>query len=150
MKAIKYIPQEINLDVTEVTIPSIEEIKKIKMNFDIDCDCTWWLRPSGNNSHNVPYITDLRDVFETDLYVHFEYGVRPLLRITNLESSNLKLGDKIEIFGEKFTIVLEGRALADSVVGYSAFRKDWRAEDANDYEKSDLKSWLENWRADND
>ena len=48
-----------------------------------------------------------------------------------------------------WTMIGDSLALCDDVVGSCAFRKNWKAQDANIYEKSDIKKWLENWAEEN-
>ncbi len=45
-----------------------------------------------------------------------------------------------------FTVVCDGKyALCDTSVGMSAFRMDLNAPNANDYEVSNVKEFVDNW-----
>ena len=83
-------------------------------------------------------------------YVHSDgICVRPALRILNLASYNLHAKDTIRLAGKRWTVISDDLILCDEIVGNCAFRDDYEAPDANDYEKSDVKKWLENWAAEN-
>ena len=104
----------------------------------------WWLRsPYFRSSNNAGEVVDdgwvdILDVDRTD-------GARPALKIRNLVSSNLKIKDQIQLAGYTWTVIAEDIILCDEIVGHTAFKKDWKAQDANVYEKSDIKAWLKNW-----
>ena len=52
---------------------------------------------------------------------------------------------KFDFAGHVWTVVPGKLALCDDFIGYGCFRKDWRAIDANEYEASDVKKYIENW-----
>ena len=54
-----------------------------------------------------------------------------------------------ELAGHTWTVIADDLVLCDDIVGYACFRKDHNAKDANDYEASDVKKWLENWAVEN-
>ena len=70
--------------------------------------------------------------------------MRPAL-IVNLESSNLADGDKIKYRGYTWTVILGKYALCDSIINKQPYREDRRVDNANDYEKSDIKKYIEDW-----
>lgn len=47
--------------------------------------------------------------------------------------------------GYTWTVISDKYILCDRIVEKTPFRQDWEAPDANVYEKSDIKRWLENW-----
>lgn len=76
-------------------------------------------------------------------------GVRPALQILNPESSNLNPGDQLEVVGHGWTVLNGGLALCNEIIGRTQFRKDWEAPDANVYERSDVKRYVEEWAKEN-
>lgn len=150
MKAKKHIitTQDIDLVITDVTLLSIEEYEANKDSIPPIFEC-WWLRSPGSDSSNVANVYD--DGYVNDDNVDYDNNVRPVVALRLPESgiSNLNVGDKIEMAGHTWTILRDGLALCDDVVGRAAFRKDWKAKDANVYEVSDIKKWLERWAFEN-
>ena len=134
---------DISLDITGITLLSIEEAKALPKKIR-DIGKFWWLRSPGNGINSAVYVECDGDVYPCGYNVEKEYGVRPAL-IINLESSNLKIGDKFKLAGQTWTVISERYALCDGIIGKHTFRNEWRASDANDYEKSDVKKFLENW-----
>jgi len=145
MKAYKQIitTEPIDIQISEVTLLSEEEYEYAK---DIipSINEWWWLRSPGYTqltAASVHYGGSL-----SSSHVSSDRGcVRPALRFCNLEASNLRIEDKFELAGYKWTIISPELAICDDVVGQSWFQKDWRVEDANIYENSDIKRWLSNW-----
>ncbi len=105
----------------------------------------WWLRSSDDNQGRGAF------VFEDGSILYYgrcfnlaPHCVRPAL-IINIESSNYKLGDTF-IFGDKtFKIISDELAFCLEDIGYCCFRADWKAPDANDYEASDVKKFVDIW-----
>lgn len=153
MKAKKQIitTQDIDIDITDVTLLSIEEYED---NEDIiplvDVDNLYWLRSPGSDRYAAACVCDdgSADYYGSIVCIGFN-AVRPVMRLSESEISGLSAGDKIEMAGYTWTILHGGLALCDAIVGRTAFRKDWQAEDANVYESSDIKKWLENWATEN-
>ena len=140
--------EEADLDIAEVTLLSKKEYRAAK---DVipKRDDWWWLR--SPYSHDVSFAVFVRDTGRLDdcIVDDESVGVSPALRIRNLRSSNLSRGDKFELAGHTWTVISDDMALCDEFVGFTCFRKDRDAEDANVYEASDVKKWLENWAAEN-
>ena len=67
------------------------------------------------------------------------------MKIKNLESSNLKIGDSIFFGDREFEIVSNDFAFCKTDIGKHNFREDYKSEGANDYEKSDIKKFIEEW-----
>lgn len=145
MKVKRYIEQEIELDIEGVTLLSVEEAKKLPEDI-LSCGYWWWLRSPGYNDGSAAVVLHYGTVREHGFRVNRVDGaVRPAFIISSIESANLKFGDKIKIMGIEATVISDKLALADEPVGHTYFRKDFKAPDANDYEKSDIKTWLEDW-----
>ena len=139
---------EVDLDIAEVTLLSAEEYEAAKDVIPMR-DEFWWLwSPCSEGSNRAGFVDD-RGRLDFDGVDNDYVGVSPALKIRNLRSSNLSRGDKFELAGHAWTVVSDDMALCDEIVGYTCFRKDYEAEDANDYEASDIKKWLEAWAAEN-
>ena len=135
--------EERKIEIDEITLLSVEEYETYQ-NAIPKITLWWWLRSPG--TYDVGTATDVgTDGCMYNISVTSDDGVRPALRIKNPESSNLKIRDKFRLAGYMWTIIGDGLALCDDVFGNCAFRKNWKAQDANIYEKSDIKKWLENW-----
>lgn len=138
-----------DIDIVDVTLLSIDEYRNCRAAIPSIYKYWWWLRSPGYYSDNAAYVNTDGGVNDFGYYVNYdEVAVRPALKIKNLDSFNL--GDKFDLAGCTWTVISEDLALCDSVIGEVAFREDWRAKDANDYAKSDIKKWLGNWAAKND
>ncbi len=101
----------------------------------------WWLGDTcqGKDGYAVAvYLNDVIGFYEVEQL----FGVVPVLV---LQDKNLAAGSKITYGNKFFTVLRDGIALCDERIAHCAFRKDWEAEDANDYRKSDIKRWLEQW-----
>jgi len=139
--------QDMDVDISEVTLLSRDEYENYMDNIS-KIDQWWWLRSPGSLHDYASYV----DPDGSVLYDGVDYVggcVRPALKISNPKSANLQIGDRFFVAGYSWTVIGEGVALCDQCVGQTAFRAGWRANDANDYEASDVKKWLERWCAEN-
>ena len=144
MKAQKLIitEKEIDIDIEDITLLSIEEYEACK---DIipPIYCSWWLRSQSRDNYSASYVSSDGSVDYFGCYVDKDdNAVRPVLIY---KSSNLQNGDKIKFADYRWTVISENMMLCDEVIGHTCFRNDWLADDSNDYEKSDIKVWLEDW-----
>ena len=139
----KITTQQVKIEINDVTLLSEEEYLACKDNISIINNC-WWLRSPDYLQCYATYVNnDGSPCFNT---VDYDSAcIRPALRISNLESSNLKIGDKVFIADYVWTVIANDLILCDNIVMYSCFREDWHAEDANNYEASDVKKKLEKW-----
>jgi len=138
----------VDIQIAEVTLLSKEEFEIAENNISA-IRGWWWLRSPGFTLHNAALVYDYDDGLLYDHDVDDDRGcVRPALRIVQTPYG-LKLHDVIELAGYSWTIVcvLENYcyALCNCAVGETYFREDWKAENANNYETSDVRKWLENW-----
>lgn len=144
MKAIKEIisTQEVDIDIEDVTILSAEEYEIAKDVIPLIHRCWWLCSPSDYPLHAA--CVD----YDGSLSYYVKYGsccVRPALRIKNLKSSNLLLGERFFLAGETWTVVLDDMAICNNVAGVTYFRGNWKANGANDYSSSNLKKWVDEW-----
>ena len=145
MKVQKHIvtTEEHDVDITDITLLSIEEYEECK-EYIPHVSHWWWLRSPGYDSRRAACVYADGGVHGSGYIVDYDrIAVHPALRISNLESFNL--GDKFSLAELEWTVISKDLALCDSMVGATAFREDRQAADANDYDKSDVKKWLEEW-----
>lgn len=135
--------ETINIDIKEVTLLTVDEAKALTKDQRKN-DFWWWLRSPGSNSNRVAIVNRDGEVDAGGDGVSDHIGVRPALRIS-IPFFNLQIGDIIEVFGERWTVINGNLALCNNLVGNTCFRNEWEAEDANDYKNSDIKKWLEDW-----
>ena len=133
---------ELELDISGATLLTRDEASELPERLK-RYDKLWWLKSPGNYSCFVVCV-------RSGVYVNCnsEWGlitVRPALIISNFESSNLKIGDTFKFGDKEFEIISSDKAFCLSDIGQCAFRKDYKAPDANDYEKSDIKKYVDNW-----
>ena len=129
------------LEITGATLLSVEEAKTLLTVEDRACGWWWWLRSPG-------YFEDSVVDVDEDGLVHalggtvrgYSVGVRPVLRIANLECSNLEIGDKFCFGNEYFKVISANLALCNSIVGYTRFDAK-----SNDYEDSEIKKYVDHW-----
>lgn len=143
MKAYKKIVkwEDVDIEIKDITLLSTEAYEACK---DIVPNIAqWWLRSPGNNCITAASVDCDGNIYYIGRSVYGgDRAVRPALIF---KSSNFQIGDKIKVVGYDWTVISDNMMLCDDVIGHTYFRKDWRAEDANVYEKSDIKKWLEKW-----
>lgn len=145
MKIQKILTQTEELEIIGAKLLSIEEAKELPIQLRKYEDW-WWLITPSCFYHYVAIIEEDGSIDEEGIYV--EAGsvvVRPALQIQNIRVSNLQIGDAF-IFGDKkFEVISENLAFCVEDIGNCCFREDGRAKDANKYEKSDVKKFVDDW-----
>lgn len=138
--------ESVKLDIIEATLPSIEEVKVFPKELR-QYHNWWWLRsPSNNYFHSaacVNYDGSINCV--GTIVCDNDIAVRPILRLANLNDTTLKIGDKFVFKDKTFQIVSDDIAFCLEDIGTSRFNKDYMKKLANDYEKSDIKKYIERW-----
>lgn len=140
----------INEKITDkIFLLSIEEYKRYKSAIPA-IGFWWWLRSPGDYSDCAAYVNYNGSIYSLGYYVnYFHVAVRPALRIGNLESSNLKVGERVEECGRTWIVidVDEGLAIAEKPIALRRFDPE-----KNDYESSEVRQflllWLQRHRAD--
>lgn len=142
--------EPVDITIDKITLLSAEEYEQCKEHIPVLGEW-WWLRSPGCYGDYAAYVGDNGGIYDIGSDVSDSYGsVRPVVVLRlNPESVNLQIGDKLHFAGYSWTMIAPDMALCDEAVGRTCFRKDWRAPNANDYEKSDVKVWLEKWAQDN-
>lgn len=136
---------EHDIDITGATLFTIEEAKKLPEK-SRKYNKWWWLKSCGSRSFRSSCVYDDGFINEFGEYVNYNcVACRPVLTISNLESSGLKMGDVFEFGGKEFEIISNDKAFCLGDIGISVFNHDWKADDANVYEKSDIKKYIDDW-----
>ena len=154
MKVEKITTVETDIEITEVTLLSIEEYWACRDRIsDINSvpyvENCWWLRsPSLDRGHAAAILRGSL-IISGNNEVGGEAYIRPALKIRLPEPSDLQIMDKFNLAEFKWTIISEDIALCDDYIGYTLFRRDYMAKDSNIYEVSDIKKWLDNWVKEN-
>ena len=123
-------------DIRLLTVPQYINNK----NIIPAVDRWWWLSSPYEINRFVECVSDDGEVFRTDVH-YTDGGVRPLL-VGDFEP--LFRGDKFELANYTWTVLSRYSALCDHSVGRTYFI-GWDKEDANSYNKSNVKFWVENW-----
>lgn len=135
-------------DIAEVTLLSKEEFEQYEdvIQKSAYWSYWWWLRsPDAHSACSAAMVNNFGYVdYE---FVHNTAGrIRPVLRIPNLRYSNFKIGDRFGFIDNNiWTVISDELALCDNTIGRTCFRANWEAPDANDYNVSNIKYWLEEW-----
>ena len=144
--------ENVNLDITGITLLSIEEYEATRDMIPMVKD-DWWLRSLSDDASFAMSVCGGGEVYQRlgtgvlfglqlQYSVDSTLGVRPAL---NLELGDLRIGDVFELAGYVWTVINENVALCDDIIAKTCFREDWDAVDANNYEASDVKKWLHDW-----
>ena len=138
--------QEIDIDVIGITLLSAEEAEDVDKNTRC-IDNYWWLRSPGIFSDHAAVVDDGGDILGDGSIVFVSIGVRPALIISNLGSYNLRIGDRFVLAGEQWIVISEYKALCSRIIAKTPFSADRGASNVNDYEKSGIKTRLNEWAA---
>ncbi len=133
-----------DIEITDITLLSMSEIEAAQSVANLKAKRDWWLCSPGLIYGRTKIV---RGEYG-DVYVYSTFkklGVRPVLKISNFNTSNLQIGDKIEVAGCKWTVISDKLILCDDIVGESCYQKKRETDNVNTYETSDVKRWLENW-----
>lgn len=111
----------------------------------------WWTRtPADFGDHTCVEV--IEDPNYSIAGVNSFMAVRPALIVSSVNSRLVKKGDKYLLGGMSWTAIKRVDSnkllLADESIGVKQFRAGVRAADADDYEKSKIKKWLEEWYED--
>lgn len=145
MKVEKIVTETQDLEIVGATLLTIKETEKLQMRLR-QYNNWWWLRSPDDDRSGVAHVHRDGSVYKYGYYVVNAYdAVRPALEIKNLESSAFDVGDVFIFGGKRFEVINSKTAFCLEDIGTCAFREDWRAEDANNYETSDVKKFVDDW-----
>ena len=134
---------EISIKLKDVTLPSGEEIERWTSR--IPSENKWyWLR-TGNKEQGIAGIAGKNN--KINAYgddVDNKNGVRPLV-LFDTEECDLISGAKITKNEVVYTVISSGVMIADKIVGTTHFNSAKDSEVSNDYSKSEVKKWLDDW-----
>lgn len=127
------------------TLLSVEEALLFLSVDDREYKGWWWLRTPGEHHDLATSVYDNGGVnFLGNTVDYYHNYLRPALRI-NIENSDFKIGD-VFVFGKRwFKIISDNLAFCTGDIGQFCFRNNYKADDANDYEKSDAKKIVHQW-----
>lgn len=139
--------QETELEIEEVTLLSVDEATRIPKRLLKNRDYWWLCSPGRLCDFSVVACVDGDDgyIYDDGLFVKYAHDVRPALRVRNLGSLNLKVGTVVRINDCSYYVIPGDMLLSKKYIGECSFRKDWKAPDANAYEKSDIKKFVDDW-----
>jgi len=153
--------QKMDLNVIGVTIPTVQDINELPEEL-IYIDHMYWLQDKGYGNRFATIVDQYGRIEHNGISVdhalgyYGSYGVRPILFVEDL--NGLAEGDEVEVAGYRWTVISRNRLLCNIVVEVMAFRTykeinddtfvDYEhvthpIEELNNYEFSDVKSFLE-------
>ena len=134
---------ENGITVTGATLLTVVEAERVPES-TLGIDRPWWLRSPGYYTNCAANVYN--DYIDGDgCNVGCEtYGVRPVLNVS-LDASGLSVGDKFTFGDKEFDVISKNKALCTDIIGNCAFRKDKNLDDANNYELSDVKMFVDKW-----
>lgn len=148
IKADKHITQEVDIDILGITLLSEEEAKALPSEIR-NIGKSWWLSSPGYDFNLAALVDFNGDVYDFGYVVDDRHGVRPALEVGYegmcMVNPRLDRGAKINLAGHTWTVISDQYILCDDIVGEYVFRNDWKDSYSNDYEKSDVKKFLEDW-----
>lgn len=133
--------KDVDAFIDGITLLSVDEYEKVR-DYIKPIDSHWWLRSPGISCYFVVIVLNNCDIDDIGLGVDFESSIRPVLK---LKSSDFQIGDSFQFGGYTWAVISNDYALCDTTFCKMSFKKDWRAQGANDYEKSDIKKFLDKW-----
>ena len=154
MKADKIKTEACELNVDGISLLSIEEYEACKEHIPL-LDHEWWLCSPGVRHDGTISDRLVMTVSWNDGYVDtrgtwmnlYPYAVRPVLKIPNLESSGLVIGDKFMLFGYVWTVITNKSALCDHSIGNSYYRKVKRCGKRDHLEEYNAVKFIDQWLA---
>lgn len=136
---------DVELNIKEITLLSEEEVETFLSREQRSGRDYWWLRSAYSDDSCYASLVIECGGLGYGLVYDDDIGIVPALRISNLKTLELNIGDKISVGGETWAVISNDLVLCERVVGKTAFRKEHKVPDANVYEKSDVKIWLDQW-----
>lgn len=150
VKTKKIIESNIDIKIINATLLSVEEAVTLLTKQERTYKNWWWLRSPGLFSGIAAYVLDGGYGNDYGCNVSHSSGcVRPALNI-DISNSDIKVGDTFEFGGKEFKVISDTLAwMHKDDIGTTAFRTDYRQPDANIYEVSDIKKFVDKWFAAN-
>ena len=124
----------------ELFLLSVEEYEKYKRVIPVICS-RWWLRSPGRLSYDATLVALDGSVPTYGFSVDYTNGIRPALRVSKSEISNLQIGDRKIYYDFPFIKIDEDLLIAEVPIAFDKFD-----DESNDYETSYVKRFLEEWK----
>lgn len=135
--------KNVDFDIVSATLLTVEEAKQLPQEILTAAHDSWWLcSPGDEDRYAACVFGEDAHIYGDGEYVDMKLGVRPAIIF---KSSELEVGDKFKAFDYEWTVISSNMALCNDVIGRSCFRIEWQFADANVYEKSDIKKYVDNW-----
>ena len=132
-------------DIKEITLLSVEEAKRVPKNILATVEW-WWLRDPGEYPNLAADVIFGGSIKSGGIDVERSYiAVRPALRIKNINSYKLKIGDIVECFGRTWYYVGDDLILSRGRIRKHCFNCDYNKPNANKFEGSDIQKYLQDW-----
>jgi len=128
-----------NNDITDIYLLSVEEAVKIPLWIRVHRDY-WWLRSPGGGA----FVGGIGSVVPGGYgFVYYKsLAIRPALKISNLESADLQIGETVNVLGLMTQYIGDDSVLLSEPIGYCRFD-----EVSGEYDTSGIKEWLNAWLA---
>lgn len=130
----------VSINIKGATLLTVKEASALSVEMR-KCFSSWWLRSPGRSG---TYAACVGGGSVKDDIVEGSLGVRPALEI---EDHYLDDGDQFNFAHHRWTVIKETKALCNDTIGICAFRENWQADNANNYEQSDIKKYVDEWFA---
>ena len=148
MEARKVVYERFPIDVKEITLLTLAEYEAYKEYIPRSFDGAWWLRTPAKKPKYAkkPHmcLVDYKALVDTRPIAE-SCGVRPAMVF---EADQIEVGDNFELLDRGWTVIADGLAICDQVVYHSEFQGVWNEADADCYETSRVKNYLDRWLAD--
>lgn len=149
MEIIKLVKQYIplDMDITDITLLSTDEYDRAQPYIP-EIEQMWWLRSQGKYEGTVVAVREDGELDYMGFNVNSPYlAVRPALRFT-ADPELFPIRTQFRFGLKWWTVIDDGLALCNTCLDKMPFRKDLYAENANIYEASDVKKFLDRWLSD--
>lgn len=129
-----------NEDVESICLLSTAEAEELPQ-WMLANGTFWWLCSSGDKPTWAATVYG-SGVIDSEGFVINDhcFGIRPVLRIKNLDTMNLKVGEVVEVFNCMAQYIGNNSVLLCENIGEGIF--DWKS---NNYEKSEIRRVVELW-----
>lgn len=140
----KTITVPLEIEIEKADLLTVEEVEKLSMKLKY-YDEWWWTQSPGVCSYYGSCVINFGSIIHRGMTVDLGniICVRPALRFSKME--NMSIGDKFLFRDKEFQIIDNGLAFCLSDIGSYCFRNNIEADNANVYEYSDIKDFIDSW-----
>ena len=142
------VKEPVELEIKGITLLSKDEYRRYMKNIP-HLKEPWWLRsphydPIYSDNYHADFVYEEGNLSVYGADVSEIKTIRPALKIYT-DFSKLKIGDVFEFKSKLWTIISGDLAICNTYISTYYFRRDYKAENANIYEASDIKKYIEDW-----